>query len=620
MNVYIKRSVLLLATLFLAVSLMPGRVWALEETKRSDIPVRNVSNATEFALAWMDIVGNYGGQGHICLLNDIDWGNGNWEEDSSLRVFPGMDISIDLRGHTLYNNPGTLFAYAHNALFSVEGGRLTLFSGQGDGAIDGRNLCYTAVGDDRCGALIEVLSGTLLLGYNEVHRRDETAGKLQIRHVQNLLSYGSTDPSGGTLINCFGGVIRAYRTSFLDCDGAALWGWNPLQRNGSCDITLEDCTSARVSGLFSSGEKASPYSSSRIHIRGGSYQVGNKYSAGIECYQQSVGNEIRYATFTGGYLATYANGDLVIEGCDIRGSVLFESAASCSITDSRVHEPAQSWVGILSAPPVANVSNRIQRTQVDHCVIGVLASSGGLTLSGEICDNTISGINNAGAVLHLTDGKIQNNGGTGIENHAVLRHSGGTIQGNGTYGVYQDGTYQLYGTARVAGNPIYLCRDRIIHVPADLQTDGFRIATAEDDKRIGRPLVKAWRACDPKLCDKFSLTSGTVSHDPGGGRFTGVRNSAAIHRGADIQGWEAAGADTLYLTGRYVLYFDEDLKTMGFTKDYNEEETRSETIRYSADGERYLYLPYPMQEFYWNEETLFHTEQRPKLGYTAELI
>ena len=217
-----KRSLILAAAGLAAVLLMlPARAEA------AGLGVFYVSDPSEFFSAWLNILGNCGGKGEIRLLEDIYWGNGSWEEDSRLRVLPGMDITIDLNGHTLYNHPGTYFLYAHNALFSVEGGRLALYSSHGDGAVDGRGLCYASLGEDRCGAVVDVFSGTFLLGYGADGVKAAQGGRVQIRNAANLLSFGGSDPSGGTLINCFGGTVRASRALFSDCDGTALWGWDP---------------------------------------------------------------------------------------------------------------------------------------------------------------------------------------------------------------------------------------------------------------------------------------------------------------------------------------------------------------------------------------------------------
>jgi hypothetical protein len=254
---------------------------------------------------------------------------------------------------------------------------------------------------------------------------------------------------------------------------------------------------------------------------------------------------------------------------------------------------------------------------------------GTLTQSGGTISESTYGIHNqSNATYTLTGGNITANTYIGVNNNGTFNQTGGNIYSNGkdsNYGVYQNGTYNLSGTATVnSNNVIYLCSGKVINIPSALSTSGFKIATADDDKAVGRKLVTAWTGFSDEYRDKFSLVSSKLSHNNDGTAFNGIADTGVIHKGAQIDGWtdangnKLAEANALYLTGQYYVYYDEDLEEIGFTNDYDTEALRNETVRYDDDEDMMLLITKPSEPFYWNETTQFTTDQTPIVYYIID--
>ncbi len=187
---------------------------------------------------------------------------------------------------------------------------------------------------------------------------------------------------------------------------------------------------------------------------------------------------------------------------------------------------------------------------------------------GKIHDNS-TGIENYGNI-EMNGGYIQSNKGYGVQNESTFNHNGGTISSNNgsapsndttKVGVYQNGTYNIKGAAKVTSNSIYLPNNnKVVNVADDFKNGSAILTTSENDRTIGRELVTN----GDKYASKFSLAYGNyngktnaykVKDSCDGASFSG--NFTAVRGGSNIKGIKSTSS--AYLSGNYSLKYDKNI-------------------------------------------------------------
>ena len=160
--------------------------------------------------------------------------------------------------------------------------------------------------------------------------------------------------------------------------------------------------------------------------------------------------------------------------------------------------------------------------------------------SGTISNNTLDGVHIAGGTFAQT---------------------GGLISGNGRYGVYQNGTYEISGNAYVpASNPVFLAEAHAISLEGRLSHDDEVIATIDtdsEDRRLGRIVLNNTGVSNDayltKLNDHFALTFDQVFRKKDG-EFRWI-DGAAVRAGNDVNSPE----DTMILSGLFTAIYEPGL-------------------------------------------------------------
>ena len=188
------------------------------------------------------------------------------------------------------------------------------------------------------------------------------------------------------------------------------------------------------------------------------------------------------------------------------------------------------------------------------------------TMSGGEVTGNITGIKND-KTSTMTNGNVKSNS-YGIENLDTFNHNGGTVSNNNgpcpasdtvKVGVYQGGTYNISGSAKVTGNSIHLIdNEKRVNVTGSF-TGNAVITTDTSDRTIGRELVTN----GDKYASKFSLAYGNYNgktnaykvKDSDGVTFTG--NNTAIRGGSNIKG--VSPTSSAYLSGNYSLKYSKNI-------------------------------------------------------------
>jgi hypothetical protein len=416
----------------------------------SGIKTWYVSSYTDFFWAWIDICINNSGTGQIVLLADVAKGDDNWDTDNMWIVGSGMNIAINLNGHTLSNHCGRFYDYAKSSMFYINGGTLSIYSSAGTGTVDGRSLCYVSCGTNECGALIDLNSGTLRLGYSITGARQ--SGSLQIGNTANLMSYGSQDPEGGTIVNVWGGTLYAYNTKFINADGTALWGCNYKYGCGTSVTYLTQCSSQSVSGLWSSGDWSR--SSSKIIIDGGTYRIGRKYTAGIECFRLSTGSRITNCTFVAGSITASQSGDVYVDHVTMSGGgINLTSSRNCTVKNTTCKDTG-AWYKVVVSPTSSGVVTTLENVYCSLGLYGIGVAAGTCQIkSSTVESNLLGGISVSGGTVNISNSaakkQVYESRAKGIDiTGGTVNISGTELSGN-DYGLSVTG-----GTAAISGGNI----------------------------------------------------------------------------------------------------------------------------------------------------------------------
>ena len=196
-----------------------------------------------------------------------------------------------------------------------------------------------------------------------------------------------------------------------------------------------------------------------------------------------------------------------------------------------------------------------------------IENAGGKTFnfSGGTIASNVTGILNKGT-FNISGGDIRDNLSYGINNSGTISHSGGSIHSNkgvkpdstdkDDVGVYQNGTYNISGSASVTDNSIYL----VSKAKKVNQSGTFKgsscLTTSKDDRQIGRELVTG----SSGNYSKYSLSYGdyngkqsaryvTDSSEEGSCNFSGSK--VAIRPG----NLNNKTSDSCYLSGEYELSY-----------------------------------------------------------------
>ncbi|MBR1572077.1 MAG: hypothetical protein IJ655_04975 [Lachnospiraceae bacterium] len=492
-------------------------------------------------MAWFDLFQHNGG--FILLENDIVKGTGDWNNpyDGGWDIPAGVNIAIDLNGHTIHNNPKRLYAYAANSMFNVTGGNLWIYSSSGTGVVDGDGWCYDKVEIGgvlyNVGALLDLRQGNLVVG-EDLFGNPSTGGVV-VRNSFNLSSYGVPDAvSGGTLINAFTGNLRCRNVLFQNCDGAAVYGSEDTIGLASSHTDLIDCSSYNVSSVYINGSSGT----SNVYVQGGNFVVGNKYSLGIVMQADSRGNIISNASIESRNLAITTLENANVEVYDSILKSTGGTAASMSGWYSRIqstvaeayNDGIDCWLG----------DNYIYDCNIRNCggwgIQNIFTGSRMYMGNNTIHDCKSGGVNN-GYYLELS-GKLNvyNLQGYGLENGNLL-------------------DFRDYGGVDCR-SVIHLEPNCYINITSNLLGGGGRygfltnclgvITVNEGDRYLGRLLLQYTNTNQTNLADRFALGIDQVDNS-GGAAGACIRNA---------NGYNSYGAyNRGVLSSAYILNYTDGL-------------------------------------------------------------
>lgn len=470
------------------------------------IRVADVYNYTGLIMAWFDLFQHNGGV--IVLQNDIVKGTGDWNNpfDGDWNIPAGINIAIDLNGHTIHNNPQSLYAFAGNSMFNVTGGNLWIYSSKGTGVVDGDCWCYDKVeinGELRkVGALLDLRQGNMTIG--EDIFGNPSPGGVVVRNSYNLSSYGVPEAvGGGTLINAFTGNLRCRNVAFQNCDGAAVYGAENAIGLASSHTDLIDCSSYNVSAVYINGS----IGTSNINVSGGDFVVGNKYSLGIVMQANSQGNIIRHASIESRNLAITTSENANVEVYD---SIL-KSAGGTAASVSGLYSRIQNTVAIAHDDGIDCWlgDNYIYDCNINNC--------GGW------------GIQNifTGSRLYMGNNTIHDCKSGGVNNGYYLELSGRlnmyNLQG---YGLQNGNVLDFRDYAEVdCRTMINLLPNCYINITSNLLGNGARyglipnclgvISLNEGDRTLGRLLLQYTNTNQTNLPDRFAMGINQVDNSNG---------------------------------------------------------------------------------------------------------
>lgn len=514
------------------------------------VNVWHASDYASFLQAWIEIHVNYGGVGHIQLTGDI-------YKESCWDVGNGVNISIDLNGHTIYAAPRTFYAVALEELFCVQaGGRLHFY----DGSIDGRGLCYFCT-NPTIGAMMTVNpGGTLILE------------RCSIGNVTNMHDFNQAEgEGGGTIINQYG-TLFATDVWFHDCSGTAIYGQDsqhPTYGDGAY-TKLTNCSSDRVSGLWSDGESRAVRQT--FFIDGGTYHIGREghYLAGIE--SRTPAQITLRGAMIGGCVYLWNQENLSVERSSIdllqasvaalsnqkRYALSLVNVASVAVSDSSIVGQTASDCDALC---IAGGTSEFEfyRTTIQNAKNTAAIIWGAKTLF-EGCNirNASNGIYSLVAAVTVVGGSVCDNA-QGIYNGGTLSVSDATIARNQGYDIVQAGELSLSGNANIAGNGILLQPDKFIDISGALHcADGcIYITLEESDCHVGRRIADCFYERSAKsaeaACKKFTLTNATTLTP---GRVAGTYRTAVLRPGYGENG--AIGS--VLLSECYDVIYDANTK------------------------------------------------------------
>lgn len=481
----------------------------------------------------IDLYRNYGKGGIISLNDDIlvtshiDISDGHF-------AFWGNNHSL------IYSGPSYI-SLAEDDLLKVSGKADVSFH---DVTFNGQGLCYASSGLP--GALIDIESGNPTL----------TLNKCKVCNSKNMKAFDDSKPlGGGTGINAWYGTLNCDNTTFYNISGACIYesDTGKLKGNGRCNVTLNNCTSYDVSGLFASGEAVG--CSHTFTINGGDYKCGGSSEYVTYCLAIDVGNA------TSDSINAYINNANIY--CD--EGMAIDNKGNMTITNSDISA---------------------------YFIFDTVVNSGTMVIDGAKIHDSGSGIYNR-AHLEIKAGSINNNWGFGIVNNGEVIQSGGNIHSNGgdtpegkIGGIFQNGTYRIENKAKISSNnSIFLVGKKVFDVDyrymgldtkSSLKNYTPMVLTLESNERyIGRKLVNVID-CPDKTYDKYTslflLGFTNLKYNNNKTGFNGVKNSASIRAGKNIY---KCDEQSLYLSGRYYLYYDKSFEgysktTVNYNRAYDE--------------------------------------------------
>lgn len=471
----------------------------------------------------IDLYCNYGGGGIINLHDDI-------LVTSHIDIVDGHFLVLG-NGHSLIYSGPTYILVAQDNIFKVSGNADVSFQGV---TFNGQGLCYSSIGVP--GSILELLSGNPKLTLNEC----------TICNSRNFTAFDRTKPlGGGTGINAWYGTLICNNTTFYNISGAAIYeseGGNPYH-NGRCNVTLNNCSSHDVSSLFSSGDSVG--CSHSLIINGGNYKCGGSSDYITYCVGIDLGNVL-----TDNICASINNAYI---SCD--GGIGINNRGTMSINNSDI-----------SADYIFSVVNNFNNMTIGDT---------------KIHDSGVGLYNNA--TLNFVSGSIYNNSGFGIVNDGNIIQSGGNIHSNSgdtlegkIGGIYQNGSYYIKDKARIgSNNSVFLVGQHVLDIDykymdmdskSTLSNYSPIVITLDLGERyVGRKLINVVNSNG--TVDKYTslvIPAFTeLKFNNNKTIFNGVKNSASIRAGNNIYNCDN---QSLYLSGRYYLYYDNSFDGYNRTK------------------------------------------------------